>query len=98
MKIGLVIHGPEVIDSGDAKRILEKLHNNEKRAPIDLAKAWVKSGNLRRSSFFALQAQKQSISSRNSTSRSMPGTGKVVLIDHAAEFVFEMAMGAELAL
>lgn len=25
MKIGLVIHGPEVIDSGEAKRILEKL-------------------------------------------------------------------------
>jgi hypothetical protein len=25
MKIGLVIHGPEVIDSGEAKKILEKL-------------------------------------------------------------------------
>jgi hypothetical protein len=25
MKIGLVIHGPEVIDSGEARRVLEKL-------------------------------------------------------------------------
>jgi hypothetical protein len=25
MKISLVIHGPEVIDSGEAKRVLEKL-------------------------------------------------------------------------
>ncbi len=88
----VAIKGGEIKEHG-----LEKLHNYEKRAPIDLAKAWVKSGNLRRSNFFALQAQKQSISSRNSTSCSMPGTGKVVLIDHAAEFVFELAMGAELA-
>ena len=25
MKIGLVIHGPEVIDSGEAEKVLEKL-------------------------------------------------------------------------
>ncbi|GEM_PF-4481980 len=25
MKIGLVVHGPEVIDSGEAKKVLEKL-------------------------------------------------------------------------
>lgn len=88
----VAIKGGEIKEHG-----LEKLHNYEKRAPIDLTIAWVKSGNLRRSNFFALQAQKQSISSRCSNSRSMPGTGKVVLIDHTAEFVFELTSGAELA-
>jgi hypothetical protein len=86
------IQGGEIKEHG-----LEKLHNYEKGTPIDLTKAWVKSGNLRRSDFFTLQTQKQSINSLNSNSCSMPRPGKVVFIDHAAEFAFELAAGAELA-
>ncbi len=68
-----------------------------KETPIDLAKAWAKSGNLRRSNFSSLQTQKQNTSSQNSGSPSRPRPGKVVLIDHAAEYAFELAAGAELA-
>ena len=41
------IEGGEIKEHG-----LEKLHNYEKRDPVDLSKAWVKSGDLRRSNFF----------------------------------------------
>lgn len=86
------IKGGEIKEHG-----LEKLHHYEKRDPIDLAKAWVKSGALRRNNSFTQKAQGQIVSSRSSGPVSRPGTGKVVLIDHAAEFVFELAAGAELA-
>ncbi len=76
---------------------LEKLHNYEERTPIDLAKAWVKSGDLRRNNFFTPEAQRQNISARSSYFPSRSRTGKVVLIDHVAEFTFELAAGAELA-
>lgn len=88
----VAIRGGEIKERG-----LEKLHHYDKRNPIDLAKAWVKSGALRRNNLFTLKVQKQIVSSRSSGSVSRPGTGKIVLIDHAAEFVFELAMGAELA-
>lgn len=52
---------------------------------------------MRRNDPFTLQTQKQILSSRSSSPVFKPSTGKVVLIDHAAEFVFELAVGAELA-
>lgn len=88
----VAIRGGEIKERG-----LEKLHHYDKRDPIDLSKAWVKSGVLRRNDPFTLQTQKQILSSRSSSSVSRPSTGKVVLIDHAAEFVFELAVGAELS-
>ncbi|MDD2339513.1 MAG: DUF2117 domain-containing protein [Methanosarcina sp.] len=88
----VAIEGGEIKEHG-----LEKLHNYENRDPVDLTKAWVKSGNLRRSNFFLLQAQKQRACGRDSGFSSRPGAGKVVLIDHAAEYTFELAADAELA-
>jgi hypothetical protein len=88
----VAIRGGEIKEHG-----LEKLHHYEKRDPIDLAKAWVKSGTLRRNNLCTLQAEKQIVCSRSSGSVSRPGTGKVVLIDHAAELVFELAVSAKLA-
>jgi hypothetical protein len=86
------------IEGGETKEHgLEKLHNYDKRDSFDLAKAWAKSGSLRRSNFSSLQAKKQYSSTRSSGSPSRPKTGKVVLIDHAAEYAFELASGAELA-
>lgn len=88
----VAIEGGEIKEHG-----LEKLHNYEKRDPVDLAKAWVKSGNLRRSNFFPLQARKQNARGRDSGFSSCPDAGRVVLIDHAAEYTFELAADAELA-
>lgn len=77
---------------------LEKLHNYEKRDPVDLAKAWVKSGDLRRNDFFSLQGRKPNMCGRDSGFSSRPAAaGRVVLIDHAAEDTFELAADAEFA-
>lgn len=88
------IEGGEIKEHG-----LEKLHNYEKRDPVDLAGAWVKSGEIRRSNFLLPDAKKQNSSSQKSgpISWAGAGTGKVVLIDHAAENSYELAKGAELA-
>jgi hypothetical protein len=86
------IEGGEIKEHG-----LEKLHNYEKRDSIDLAGAWIKSGDIRRSSSLLPAARKENFSARKSISLSGPGTGKVVLIDHAAEKSYELAAGAELA-
>ncbi len=86
------IEGGEIKEHG-----LEKLHNYEKMDPVDLAGAWVKSGEIRRSSSFLPDAGKENASTRKSGPLSRPGTGKVVLIDHAAENSYELASGAELA-
>ena len=86
------------IKGGEIKKHgLEKLHNYEKMDPVDLAKAWAKSGNLRRSNFLFPNGQKQNACGRSSGFSSMLRTGKVVLIDHTAEYTFELAAGAELA-
>lgn len=86
------------IERGEIKEHgLEKLHNYEKRDPVDLEKAWVKSGGLRRINFFPLQALKQKAHGRASSFSSKPEAGRVVLIDHAAEYTFELAAGAKLA-
>jgi hypothetical protein len=88
----IAIEGGEIKEHG-----LEKLHNYEKREPVDLVKAWVKSGNLRRSSFLPPKIQEEDFNARNSFLPSRNRTGKIVLIDHAAESVFELAAGVELA-
>lgn len=88
----VAMEGGEIKEHG-----LEKLHNYEKRDPVDLAKAWVKSGGLRRSNFSPLQGRKLNVCIKDSGFSSMPATGRVVLIDHAAEDTFELAANAELA-
>ncbi len=88
----VAIRGGEIKEHG-----LEKLHNYEKREPIDLEKAWVKSGALRRNNFLTPQTRKQIVCPRISGPVSGPVKGKVVLVDHAAESVFELSVGAELA-
>jgi hypothetical protein len=92
------IEGGEIKDHG-----LEKLHNYEKRNPVDLVGAWIKSGDIRRNDFLLPEAKKQNASARKSGSISRAGTGrvvpgKVVLIDHAAENTYELVSGAELAI
>lgn len=91
------IEGGEIKEHG-----LEKLHNYEKKDPVDLEKAWIKSGDIRRSSLLLPDARKQNICARRSGSYSRAGAenvvpGRVVLIDHIAERTFELATGAELA-
>ncbi|WP_292391646.1 DUF2117 domain-containing protein [Methanosarcina sp. UBA5] len=87
----VTIEGGEIKEHG-----LEKLHNYEKRGPVDLEKAWVKSGGLRRSNFFPLQGRKPNVCGRGSVFSYRPAAGRVVLIDHPAEDTFELAANAEL--
>ncbi len=88
------IKGGEIKEHG-----LEKLHNYEKKDPVDLAGAWVKSGEIRRGNSLLPDARKENASALKSgyISRAGAGTGKVVLIDHTAENSYELASGAELA-
>jgi len=90
------IEGGEIKEHG-----LEKLHNYEKKDPVDLTGAWVKSGDIRRSNSLLPDANKQNAGALKSGPISWTGagagTGKVVLIDHAAENSYELAKGAELA-
>jgi len=91
------IEGGEIKEHG-----LEKLHNYEKREPVDLADAWIKSGDIRRITSLLPDARKQSACARKSGCISRAGAGKVVpgkvvLIDHIAERTFELATCAELA-
>jgi hypothetical protein len=59
----IAIRGGEIKEHG-----LEKLHHYDKRDPVDLSKAWVKSGALRRNNPFTQPTQKQILSSRSSSS------------------------------
>ncbi|MGB9940181.1 DUF2117 family protein [Methanosarcina sp.] len=91
------IEGGEIKEHG-----LEKLHNYEKRDPVNLEKAWIKSGDIRRSSSLLPNARKQNACARKPGCSSRAGAGnvapgRVVLIDHIAERTFELAAGAELA-
>lgn len=88
----VAIEGGEIKEHG-----IEKLHNYKKKDPVDLAKAWVKSGGLRRSDFFPLQGRKPNVCGRDSSFSYRPAAGRVVLIDHAAEDTFELAANAKLA-
>jgi hypothetical protein len=93
----VAIEGGEIKEHG-----LEKLHNYEKRDPVDLAGAWIKSGDIRRNDSLLQDAKKQNVSARKSDFTHIAGAGKVVpgkvvLIDHDAEKAYELADGAELA-
>ncbi|MDD4498322.1 MAG: DUF2117 domain-containing protein, partial [Methanosarcinaceae archaeon] len=85
---------------------LEKLHQYEARVPLDLEKAWVKSGNIRRSLSASGKTGKTGDPLKRAVRPSPPpgnkasdkgSGGKVVLIDHAAERCFELAGGADFA-
>ena len=76
---------------------LEKLHNYEKRDPVDLENAWVKSGSVRRSTPTRRNTPKTTPKPSDLKSIPLNVAGKVVLIDHAAEHSFELADGAQLA-
>lgn len=88
----VAIEGGEIKEHG-----LEKLHNYEKRDPIDLENSWVKSGDLRRSNFSPLQGRKPNVHGKDSVFSFRPNAGRVVIIDHAAEDTFELAANAEFA-
>lgn len=92
------IEGGEIKEHG-----LEKLHNYEKKDPFDLAGAWIKSGDIRRSSSLLPDVRKQNSSVLKSyfISGDRAGSivpGKVVLIDHEAEKSYELSAGAELVI
>jgi hypothetical protein len=76
---------------------LEKLHSYEKREPIDLENAWIKSGIVRRSFPAHQKLSKPMTKPVDLKPIPLNGAGKVVLIDHAAEHSFELADGAQLA-
>lgn len=86
------------IDGGEIKEHgLEKLHNYEIMDPVDLAGAWIKSGDIRRNDFLLPDTRKQNAITRKSDSTFLAGAGKVVVIDHTAENTFELAAEADLA-
>ncbi|WP_440956393.1 DUF2117 family protein [Methanosarcina sp. Mfa9] len=76
---------------------LEKLHSYEKKEPIDLENAWIKSGSVRRSAPSLRKSSKPIPCPLDLKPIPLNGAGKVVLIDHAAEHSFELADGAQLA-
>lgn len=82
------IKGADIKEHG-----LEKLHAYEKRIPINIADAWIKSGPLR-SNDFSLRTRHISCSADID-----PGSQiRVAIIDHEAERTFELIKGAQLAL
>ncbi|MFY1110121.1 MAG: DUF2117 family protein [Methanosarcinaceae archaeon] len=76
---------------------LEKLHCYEKKEPVDLENAWIKSGSVRRSAPSHQKLSKPMPKTVDLKPTPLNGAGKVVLIDHAAEHSFELADGAQLA-
>jgi len=105
LKNGFVtsIEGGVVKDHG-----IEKLHRYDKRVPIDIKSAWVKSGPLRRSKSSArVKRGGGNRSSNGSTSNDYANNGstddhnhtggKAVIIDHVAEKTFDLVDGAQLA-
>lgn len=80
---------------------LEKLHNYEKREPIDITKCWVKSGPLR-SNNFSVRRQINAVAGTGidtcEANVSPATTIKAVIIDHEAERSFELADGAQVAI
>lgn len=89
------IQGGEIKEHG-----MEKLHNYEKKEPLDLTKAWVKSGTIRRelSSSGLSPNTSARITPARCTGLFSSSPGKVVLIDHAAEYTFELAAEGELVI
>ncbi|MBN2111081.1 MAG: DUF2117 domain-containing protein [Methanosarcinaceae archaeon] len=89
------IAGAQVKEHG-----LEKLHNYEKRDPIDITKCWVKSGPLRSNNFTVRQTV-ATAENRHFTDNGNVQTAttiRAVMIDHEAERSFELADGAQVAI
>ncbi len=77
---------------------LEKLHNYEHLTPVDLKTAWVKSGRLRSDNFKARTLRSYELGVLMNRQEKTPEKGiNAVIIDHAAEKVFDIAPGADVA-
>lgn len=72
---------------------LEKLHAYEKRMPIDITKAWIKSGALR-SNVFSLREECISCSANIDPNSQI----RAAIIDHEAERTFEIIKDSQIAL
>ncbi|HML26609.1 MAG TPA: DUF2117 domain-containing protein, partial [Methanomethylovorans sp.] len=71
---------------------VEKLHNYEQRAPIDLTTAWVKSGRLRSDNFNArtLRSSELDLFIGNREKKRCSEGINAVIIDHEAEKAFDI--------
>ena len=92
------IEGGVIKDHG-----LEKLHCYDKRVPLEIDHAWVKSGPLRRSKFTA-RVMRESSKNRSNGNIDINKNNvrnnkklKAVMIDHAAERSFELMDNAQMA-
>jgi len=81
------------------KHGVEKLHNYEHLVPVDLKTAWVKSGRLRSGNFKARTLRSCELGAlvRNRREKGTEKGINAVIVDHAAEKVFDIAPGADVA-
>ncbi|MDD4498468.1 MAG: DUF2117 domain-containing protein [Methanosarcinaceae archaeon] len=84
-----------LMEGGDIKKEgLLTLHEHEKRVPVDLAHAWVKTGKLWREK----SRDKRPSCSNSCWEKALPGKkGRAVIIDHCAERSLELIEGASFA-
>lgn len=77
---------------------VEKLHNYEHLDPIDLRSAWIKSGRLRSDNFKARTLRTCELTPLTNKEKKMQDKGiRAVIVDHAAEKVFDIIPGADVA-
>lgn len=77
---------------------VEKLHGYENLTPIDLKSAWVKSGKLRSDNFKARTLKTYELGTFANEENKMRKQGiRAVIVDHAAEKVFDIVPGADVA-
>lgn len=77
---------------------VEKLHDYENLTPIDLKSAWVKSGKLRSDNFKARTLKTCELCTFANKENKMQKHGIcAVIVDHAAEKVFDIVPGADVA-
>ncbi len=77
---------------------IEKLHNYEHITPIDLKSAWIKSGRLRSDNFKARTLKTCELSTLgNKEKKKLDRRISAVIVDHAAEKVFDIVPGADVA-
>ncbi|ADI73939.1 conserved hypothetical protein [Methanohalobium evestigatum Z-7303] len=78
------------IEGGTIKQHgVEKLHKYDKRVPVDIENAWIKTGLLRRSCNYSPQVKYNSTGSNNGF--------RVVLIDHDADNCFDLDFKVDMA-
>lgn len=76
---------------------VEKLHNYEHLEPIDLKNAWIKSGKLRSDNFKARTLRTEKLKSLANKKSGQDKGIHAVIVDHAAEKVFDIVPGADVA-